>query len=302
MLLRRGTERLSGKMPSQQTWEFMNTFAPWLFALGALAIALLTISFQNRRGKVMDADDTYLPDVAVAAVDILGVKKLVGKADKNILAMAALSLFVRNACSSGYYTRPDFSAKAGDLYQDDVYFGDCVYLFGDTGMPVSKQVNLLAAKLTALIFLGLISEPRILVRAAIATGDLRTKMVSTVRGIRDVRIGTAMVRAYLLEANQCWIGGAIDYRAPLSEDCRKRVVEYPIPLKSGSDLGHPVALNWMGGIGKRPDRDEVEANLRRAVAEVGTGDDEETKLTNTLEFVRCVFEAGRFSAFQMHQE
>jgi hypothetical protein len=99
--------------------------------------------------------DTYVPTVAVAAVDILGLQGLLSKPDQCLSAMNALGLFVANASSGGLYGSPDLRGKREDMYELDHYFGDSVYLFGDAKLELDVQVHRLSIKVATLIRLGL---------------------------------------------------------------------------------------------------------------------------------------------------
>ena len=50
-----------------------------------------------------NTNERYIPTIAVAAVDILGVKKLLKRRDDCVSAMKALEFFVKNSSVSDYY-------------------------------------------------------------------------------------------------------------------------------------------------------------------------------------------------------
>ena len=153
-------------------------------------------------------------------------------------------------------------------------------MFADPKTSVSQQVSLLASKVASLIAIGLWGEVRFLVRAAIATGDLRTTVVETDSGRHEIRVGTAMVRAHLLENAQCWIGGALaaDSAVHLDDTGSKWTVSYAVPLKNpDSQAGHPLALNW---IGTGLEEEAIVRVLRKTVDDIGA-DAQATQLSRT---------------------
>lgn len=197
-------------------------------------------------------NDTYAPTVAVAALDLLGVKTLVSKDDSCLAAMNVLSKFVKNAASRWAYADEKSGKKHEKMYELDLYFGDSLYLFADSSRDIETQVQWLAIRVSTLVALGLWWTPRFLVRAGIAAGDLRKRVAKGDGGAHEIRIGTSMTRAHELQDAQEWIGGAIDPAAPFASETAKWTVEYPVPLKSSSTfVGSAVPLNWIWSNGSQ---------------------------------------------------
>ena len=79
------------------------------------------------------------------------------------------------------------------MYDSAIAFGDTSYLFGDPAQPIEEQARNLALKVASLFHVGLfISRTPFLLRAGIATGDLRTEVVDTQQGPVPVHMGTAL--------------------------------------------------------------------------------------------------------------
>jgi class 3 adenylate cyclase len=243
------------------------------------------------------AEEEYIPSVAVAALDVLGVKKLVAKADECRLALRVLSRFVRNATESRMYAVPTAKGAFESTHAVDAYLGDAVYLFGDPALDIRTQVLRLAVRVATLIWFGLQGDERFLLRAGIAVGDVRRRVLSTGRGSLDVRIGTAMVAAHELEASQCWVGGAIDQSAPIDDEIGHWAIDCSVPRHTGATNAR--ALNW---ITKGQDRSGLERALRDAVSTIGLSADSQRKLENTLSFVDHVYRRGLFAPFEFDLE
>lgn len=188
--------------------------------------------------------DQYYPRIAVAALDILGFSKLVEKGDESLVAMDTIAKFVRNASSSRLYSDPILGGNDDYMFRASVYFGDSVYLFGDPMRELDDQVAGLCMRVATLLFAGLL-EPRLLVRGAIAVGDLRIRSVQGDGESHKIRIGTSMTRAHKLENAQEWIGAAVDRRAPRNDIANGWTACYEVPLKPNSKMRSPVALNWI---------------------------------------------------------
>jgi hypothetical protein len=246
----------------------------------------------------MEEPEVYVPILAVAAVDLLGISKLVEKTEQSTSAMNAIAKFARNASARDIYVDPTFVTKHQEMYAIDDYFGDAVYLFGDPNLDLDEQIRLLVIRVATLILLGLCGENRFLVRASIATGDLRRKSLRTERGVREIRIGSSMVKALHLQEDQNWIGGAVDASAPINEETRKWLLEYPVPLKRAVTQQPPLAVNW---VASSISRQQVEDALRNTVAEIGSSAEAEIKLRNTLDFIRLVHDVQRYPPFGMEE-
>jgi hypothetical protein len=233
--------------------------------------------------------DRYVTQIAAASLDILGVRKLLGRDDQAVSAIDAVTRFVGNATSSGVYREPHPGSKLRDLFDADLYFGDSVYLFADPARPIQSQVEDLVMKVAPLITLGIQQDPVFLVRAGIAVGDLRTRVVRNERGQREIRLGTAMLHAHVLETSQIWVGGAI--AEGLLGTAIHGTVAYPVPLRSGTDADSRLALNW---IAWGWTLEKLESRLHSAFSGIGLTDEDRPKLENTLAFVRHVIPSGRF--------
>ena len=237
--------------------------------------------------------DSYIPEVAVASIDILGVKNLIEHGDESLAALNTVARFVRNATSSGIYDDPELSTKTGDTFADDVYLGDSVYLFADPRVALPKQISGLVIRVATLIATGLYGEKTFLVRAGIAVGDLRRRHIQNERIDREILIGSAMARAHQLETAQRWIGGAVARGAPVDPEAQGWTHPFAVPTKGGADdVANPVAVNW---IGQGWSETRLQQSLRGAIERIGGNGEAAVKLENTLSFVRHVFEQGAFA-------
>jgi hypothetical protein len=246
--------------------------------------------------NLSNVNDSYFPTVAVAALDLLGVEALVSKADQGVSAMNVLSRFVRNASTRGVYNTESLVERHDVMYDFDVFFGDALYLFADPARDLETQVQWLLLRVATLVGLGLWSTPRFLVRGAIAVGDLRKRVAQGDNTPHEIRIGTSMITAHHLQEGQDWIGAAVDPGAPLNAEARKWTIACRVPLKVGCHLnGTPVAANWVWSNGTL---EQVQRHVEQAVRETGPAEAAGSKLSNTLDLVRCVFETGQFSPFE----
>jgi hypothetical protein len=237
-------------------------------------------------------NDSYFPEIAVAALDILGLQEFVAKNDNSLSAMNVLSRFVRNA-SSGRIYNAALSGVHDLMFTADVYFGDSIYLFADPSRDLQTQIQLLSYRTATLIALGVCFSPRFLVRAGIAVGDLRKRVAQGDGAPHEIRIGTSMTRAHQLQEGQDWIGGAIAAEAGLhGEMC---AIEYPVPLKpKAKSLRTRLALNWLWRNGTPA---EVECEVRAAFNETGGNETARQKLTNTLTFIDEIHRSGTLAPF-----
>jgi hypothetical protein len=235
-----------------------------------------------------------VPIIAVAAVDILGVQGLVAKADQCLSAINAIGKLVKNASERRLFGP---SQNPELMFDFDHYFGDSVYLFADPNLELHVQVQRLLIRVATLITAGLLwGETRFLVRAALAIGDLRKRVVSSEREAREVRIGTSMVRAHQLQEAQDWIGAAVDAAVPCNLETAKWTIQFPVPLKPSAVVSAPpIALNW---IGANCSRARIEDALHGAACEAGLTENAKTKLRNTLQFVGLVYDVAKFAPFE----
>ena len=245
-----------------------------------------------------NANETYIPIIAVAAVDILGVKKLLKRGDDCVSAMKTLGLFVKNSSVRDYFKDDTSRKKEGALYKLDDYFGDSVYFFGETNLDIGDQVDRLALKCASLVAGGL--KNGFLVRAGIAVGDLRIKIFDLYGGRkREVRIGNSMARAHTLHECQEWIGGAVESNYPPASREINRI-SYSVPIKENTEFkqGELEAVNWvyMLPINWKMSKDEVMKVVRDLVETLGDSSDEKIgfKLDNTIEFIEYVFSKEEF--------
>ena len=186
-----------------------------------------------------DSLDHYYANIAVAAVDICGMKVLVNKGDYCVSAMKALENLVMNASTSMAYAELPNKPPALKMYEIGHYFGDSVYFFPDPVQPIKEQIDLLSTKCAALIATGF--HVGFLVRVGIAVGDLRIKQITLPEGEkREIKIGSSMAKAHTLQDLQDWVGGAVlsEFPAALPEINR---LKYEVPLK---DSGYSFPLLW----------------------------------------------------------
>ena len=233
--------------------------------------------------------DIYVPEVAVASIDVLGMGGLLEADDESRSAMNALALLLRNASGRSMYTNPSTGEGRVDLYEQRTYFGDSVYLFGSRERTLEEQVQHLAIRASSLFVVGLTkAEPPFMLRVGISIGDLRIRKVETEQGIQEIRIGTAMAKAHRLENSQMWIGGAVD---PYIELPRNNlfVVEYDVPVQDKSATRPRLALNWLW---RDADEAGVIEKLSMASSDTARGPSDDRKLRNSIDFIRFVFQQG----------
>jgi hypothetical protein len=243
-----------------------------------------------------DGSERYFDSIVVAAVDVLGMRRLVSRGDACAEAMAALRNFVWNALESRMFYEPDETRLAGRTHQIGMYFGDAVYLFGDPSDSPKLQLMKLTAKVASLIWWGLRGPARFLVRVGIGAGNLRTKTV-TVAGIsHEIRIGSAMLRAYELEKNQDWVGGAVDGGVAALDSKHEWTVDYPVPLHRECPSAKPGALKWVGPADPRA---ALEDALRAASANIGSCASGDAKVQNSLRFIEWIYKSESFAPLEM---
>lgn len=239
--------------------------------------------------------ENYFPSVAVAAVDILGMKNMLKSEDECISASLMLAKFVEEASINEYYRDESLNKSLGKLYEDAIYFADSVYLFANPKTDIHKQIDLLIKTCSSLITKGL--NNGYLLRIGIATGDLR---LSKVRLFDDreviLRVGNSMVKAHILQESQEWIGGAVDFRFPVNSKSYFRI-DYNVPIKKKSEyFGKKlVALNWVRMLASRTSvkhtNEEICSLIKNGIHNINRLMDDKIKLkyNNTLKFVEYVF-------------
>ncbi|MFO8008919.1 MAG: hypothetical protein R6V05_14420 [Candidatus Brocadiia bacterium] len=208
-----------------------------------------------------DTEDKYYADMVVAAIDILGFRALLECDDECEAAMQSAKTLIENAPHQYVYDSPDMGTPCDRLYKDWLHLGDALYLFGDPQASIADQALGLMAKSVGLLCLGFRlwsgGERGRLIRVGVARGDLR--VAGSIDGREaPIRLGSAMSRAYRLERDQEWIGGAIDSTIPVLSEEQYRI-QYDVPLKDGSEWqGHCKALNWVAAAAQNPDFLDVE--------------------------------------------
>lgn len=90
----------------------------------------------------MDAisEEFYIPEIAVAAVDILGFKKLAMRPDDCRKAMRVLARCVGNASEARMYSSTALNGPFEMTHAEDNYFGDSIYLFSDPHLEMRVQI------------------------------------------------------------------------------------------------------------------------------------------------------------------
>jgi hypothetical protein len=210
--------------------------------------------------------------------------------------MDVLALFVRNASVRGVYDDHDLGHRHERMYDVDLYFGDSVYLFADASRRIEDQIQWLLVRVATLVGLGLWSAPRFLVRGAIATGDLRKRLVRTEGPAREIRIGTSMTAAHRLQEAQDWIGAAVDAEAPLNAEATKWTASSEVPLKPCFKVARiPVAVNWVWSNGTL---EQTLQDVMAAIRETGSPSAAANKVANTLEFVNQAYKRNQFAPFE----
>ncbi len=256
-----------------------------------------SIGEAGRNRNSWHAGNVYRQEVAVAAVDLLGMKALLEKDDKATSAMTALVGLRRNSATRDYYHAKDFKSSAGTLYQLEEHLGDSVYFFADTNLDIGTQVNRLVMKCAALIATGLLHYPRgFLVRAGIAVGDLRKKLVQPPQGApHEIRIGTGMARAHMLQKCQEWLGGAVEVKiAPAPKEINR--IKYEVPIKDNTNFQQCEleAVNWVYILANEysNDKGKVIDAVKKSMSQpsnLANCENALKKLENTLNFVEYVF-------------
>jgi len=247
--------------------------------------------------KVSD-DKEYYPLVAVAAVDMCGMKKLLDEEDNCSSAWKALTWLIRNASVNEFYSDKSLKNKAGTMYELGTYFGDSVYIFADTSLDIGIQVDRLAVKCASLIGVGF--DFGFLVRAGIAVGDLRRKVISLYGDKQqEVRIGRGMAKAHMLQECQDWIGGAVESEFPPAPEQINRI-EYDVPIKEKTDFSNSKleAVNWVYILASRHGnkKDEVLDVVSKSILKLNGLESEKirSKLENTIGFIEYVFSQSKY--------
>ena len=210
--------------------------------------------------------------------------------------MNALELLIINASTSDYFQDYAFKVKAGTTYKSVYYFSDSVYFFADTNLDIGTQVDLLSVKCASLIAAGF--SLGFLVRAGIAVGDLRSRIVSLYNGDKSlVSIGRSMAKAHILQESQEWIGGAVESEFPKGAKEINRV-NYDVPIKDKKKFTDTKleAINWVyilaSGInGVRITKDEVIDKVQNSILKLNGSESEtiKAKLENTMRFVEYIY-------------
>lgn len=125
-------------------------------------------------------------------------------------------------------------------------FSDTFLLY--TKSDTDENCRLLCDALAALVFFGLHTRYA-KIRCGVSYGEVEIDVSNS------VYVGLPIVQAYELEKYQQWVGGAYSLEAenrinfPSGLALSKRfgdwkVVRYPVPFKTGSDIVSNVAVDW----------------------------------------------------------
>lgn len=240
-----------------------------------------------------DQQDIYIPKIVVASVDILGIRNLLKKEDASLSAMNTLAAFRRNAAGHLMFADSDLTQVEAELYRFDEYLGDSIYLFPDPQVDIPTQAYFLAIRCASLIAAGImIDANNFLVRAGIASGNLRRRVIQTEFGTRAVFIGSAMAKAHAIEQAQRWIGGAIEADLPSKEPSPYRM-SYDVPTKPfwSTPKEQLDALNWVHFFADQFDLSKLKERLEEISCKIGGSEDQEhEKIDNTFAFIDQVVE------------
>jgi hypothetical protein len=190
--------------------------------------------------------DDFHANAVVAAVDLLGMGRLLAQDDQALAAMDAIDLLVCNTTSQDVYQNPKLQSEFKPMYVYRAYFGDSAYLFADPTRSVAEQTTNLLVKCASLISQGLEhwitgDSHQFLARVGIAFGNVRWRRIGWLGENILIPMGTAMERAYRLSRRQDWIGGAVDRQLKSIND-RYRL-EYDVPTHDAD--GEVDAINWV---------------------------------------------------------
>jgi hypothetical protein len=243
----------------------------------------------------------YYQKVAVAALDICGMKKMLGRDDKCYSAIHTLSLFIKNASVDTFFPVKSQQDEGQKVYQYSVFFGDSVYFFSDPKLDIQKQVDLLAGKCAALIAIGFCNG--FLLRAGIGVGDLVLGDVILFDDRKiETRIGNSMAKAHSIQECQKWLGGAVETNIPKSPKDINRI-SYDVPTKEKSEFftSKLEAINWVyvlarGINNKSKTKSEIIDLIEKRISNIDNSDSEEIKqkLLNTTRFVEYVFSQPKY--------
>lgn len=247
---------------------------------------------------IVNEDKEYNPLVAVASVDICGMKKLTNRRDKCVSASKVLELFVKNASTNTAFDNSLLKEPGIVLYDVETYFADSVYLFADTQQAIGTQVNRLAVKCASLIATGF--KVGFLSCASVCVGDIRKKEVVLYGGVKqEIRIGRSMARAHILQESQDWVGGAVESNSSFID---VNQIDYKVPLKKNSEDFYVTklkAINWVYILANiyNFDMNKVKDLVKKRMTEInGESVRIERKLKNTLNFVDYVFSQDKYNS------
>lgn len=235
----------------------------------------------------------HIPLIAVASVDLLGLKNLLSKNDNSKSAMTAIKQLRVNSCVDKAFIEKNLQSDHLKLFDHEMYFSDSLYFFADPAEAIGIQIDNLAVKCASLIAIGLFYYPNgFLVRAGIAVGDLRIEKVKTQKDEQEIRIGTSMAKAYTLQESQNWIGGAVENGYPGDKKDRNRF-SYSVPLKNSYfyKCNWPQAINWPYIIPPPNNtKDKMKSLVENSMKKISDiGHEENIKLDNTKQFIEFYF-------------
>lgn len=192
---------------------------------------------------------TYINEIAVASVDVLGISRILGQNNGTQTAAHILNNIWINS-GNAMYSSPSQSSSSQQIYWKSIKFGDSIYFFGNPNDPIDIQLQNLIVRTGTLIGLGIYNFNYFL-RSGIAIGDLEIIQVNIPMHqgnlIDYIYIGSSMDRAHRLEGCQNWIGGAVIGNIDCSS-FMTYLTAYNIPIKRWKyprQYKPTNAINWL---------------------------------------------------------
>ncbi|MER0216796.1 MAG: hypothetical protein DU481_11565 [Nitrosomonas sp.] len=157
----------------------------------------------------------YYEKIVVASFDILGFKKRIMVDSKD--AATILANLIKNAYfGNSFYSKevnlndPESEKyKISDFYGKMERYSDSMFLYGDPQKSIEDQFTLMTAMAAKTIALGFNCKSPYAVRCGIAVGDLHEISLNEYGKTISVFTGTSVLKAYEIEQEQNWAGGAI---------------------------------------------------------------------------------------------
>ena len=220
----------------------------------------------------------------IALFDILGFKQIVERNLLDRVVKAFASFIIGTSMARKFVT--DVYEQAEISYR---IFSDTILVYSEKD---TKEALLNMVRFCQLM-VSMMFADGILLRGAITKGDV---FISEENG---VFVGKPIVRAYLMEQDQEWVGCWIDdqcieainaeYLVRLMND---DIVEYEVPLKSG-DVKRRLALNWTYGfnipINSKQFDTKIESKFRKYSGRKEFSSDVKRKIDHTKSFIRYAF-------------